>query len=375
MLLLLLLLLLLPCFLSLFFFFVLFFIQGMSCDSGLPDFRGSKGFYKMNGQEIGMEEVDFYDEKLRPRAWGYIIKMRQAFLEHAPHDGYGALRRMLQGTDSFVCTSNIDGYFVRARFSALRLYECHGSLDWLQCSSVGSDETVCTKGIWKWGGTAAPMPAAAEPNEEQESSMDTADRQRCWQLSQALPAVDSESLRVDMEDSRLPRCGAEGGRSGGCGRLARPNVSHVTDTDAQIHRERKGAQEQQMVRWLRGHMDRGTRLLIIEVGCGTSVHSMREESEILLARSPNVSIVRIDPGGASVPKGRGCGIEAGALDALVAIERAHKEAARPTAGVTAAPAGEAVEGVFIAAGAAADVTEVAGEELEPASKRQRHGFL
>ena len=47
-----------------------------------------------------------------------------------------------------------------------------------------------------------------------------------------------------------------------------------------------------MVSWLRGHLDRGTRLLIVEVGCGTSVHSMREESEpfyqtLLVRRNAN----------------------------------------------------------------------------------------
>ena len=68
---------------------------GMSCDSGLPDFRGANGFYSMGGHEVGMEEVDFQDAKLRPRAWGYITKMRHAFLEAAPHSGYGALRRVL----------------------------------------------------------------------------------------------------------------------------------------------------------------------------------------------------------------------------------------------------------------------------------------
>lgn len=297
---------------------------GMSCDSGLPDFRGSKGFYKMGGKEISMEDVDFHDPKLRPRAWGYITKMREAFLTAAPHQGYGALRRMLQGTDFFVCTSNIDGYFARARFCALRLYECHGSLDWLQCSAVGTAEPCCKSGVWRWGaaGSAALALRAATVHEDDEDEMDASDRERCRRLSHDLPAVDVNSLTVDMEDDRLPRCC--------CGRLARPNVSHITDTDAQIHRERKGAQEQQMVKWLRRHLDRGTRLLIIEVGAGTSVHSMREESELLLARSTHTSIVRIDPGGATVPRGRGVGIEAGALEALVAIEASHVAAAAAT---------------------------------------------
>jgi hypothetical protein len=154
--------------------------------------------------------------------------------------------------------------------------------------------------------------------------LDAADRYRCRQLSCQLPAVDPSSLTVDMSDPKLAHCR-------GCGQLARPNVSHVTDTDAQIHRERKGAQEQLMVSYLRRHIERNTPLVIIEVGCGTSTHSMREESELLLERAPNMSIIRIDPGGAAVPQGRGVGLEAGALEALVAIERAIEAATQDAA--------------------------------------------
>jgi hypothetical protein len=78
----------------------------------------------------------------------------------------------------------------------------------------------------------------------------------------------------------------------------------------------------------RYHRERGTRVCIVEVGCGTSTHSMREESELLLARSLAISIVRIDPGDASVPLGRGVGIKAGGLEALVAIEAAFASQSR-----------------------------------------------
>jgi len=81
----------------------------------------------------------------------------------------------------------------------------------------------------------------------------------------------------------------------------------------------------------RYNLERGTRVCIVEVGCGTSTHSMREESELLLARSPAISIVRIDPGDASVPEGRGVGIKAGGLEALVAIEAAFASEAEAAA--------------------------------------------
>ena len=41
---------------------------GMSCDSGLPDFRGKNGFYRVNHQDINMLHVNFHEhEPVRDR--------------------------------------------------------------------------------------------------------------------------------------------------------------------------------------------------------------------------------------------------------------------------------------------------------------------
>jgi hypothetical protein len=36
---------------------------GMSCDSGLPDFRGAHGFYRVGTDHVRMEQINFHDEE------------------------------------------------------------------------------------------------------------------------------------------------------------------------------------------------------------------------------------------------------------------------------------------------------------------------
>jgi NAD-dependent SIR2 family protein deacetylase len=65
--------------------------------------------------------------------------MREAFDRARVHAGYAKLLELLTkefACDYFVCTSNIDGYFARASFSSDRLYECHGSLAFLQVARL-----------------------------------------------------------------------------------------------------------------------------------------------------------------------------------------------------------------------------------------------
>ena len=115
---------------------------GMGVDSGLPDFRGKEGFWKAY-PALGRENVDFYrianptsfDEQPR-RAWGFYGHRLNLYRETQPHAGFGILKRwgesMPMGYRVF--TSNVDGQFQKAGFSADQIHECHGSIHHLQCS-------------------------------------------------------------------------------------------------------------------------------------------------------------------------------------------------------------------------------------------------
>jgi len=92
---------------------------GMSVDSGLPSFRGKKGFYRVGkNNELKMDEVNFHENQNKGvdilKAWRYVVAMMSAFRDKRPHEGYDILLNTLKSKkDYFVFTSNIDGYFKR----------------------------------------------------------------------------------------------------------------------------------------------------------------------------------------------------------------------------------------------------------------------
>ena len=67
--------------------------------------------------------------------------------------------------------------------------------------------------------------------------------------------------------------------------------------------------------------NKNKNVCIIEIGCGTSEHSLRDESELLLANIlTNGHLIRIDPKDCMVPDGH-VGLKRGFKDALVNICR------------------------------------------------------
>src|SRR5262245_47666098 len=87
---------------------------GMGVDSGLPDFRGTQGFWRAYPlyEELGLD----FPAMANPRwfandpafAWGFYGHRLMLYRTTAPHDGFrillGWARRMLHG--AFVFTSN-----------------------------------------------------------------------------------------------------------------------------------------------------------------------------------------------------------------------------------------------------------------------------
>lgn len=236
---------------------------GMGVDSGLPDFRGTDGFWraypplarlKLAFHEMACPATFDRDPRL---AWGFYGHRLGLYRATTPHAGFGILRaigaRMAQG--SFVFTSNVDGQFQRAGFEQERVVECHGSIHHLQCTRP------CCDAIW---------PA------------DDVD-----------PEVDMDACRLS---SPLPVCPY-------CGALARPNILMFND-GAWL----PGCTEEQYERFSRWR-GRVERLAVVELGAGVDIPSVRR-----MAESQGVPIVRINPREAAVR--HGAGLESGALAAL-----------------------------------------------------------
>ncbi|ENX17109.1 hypothetical protein F895_01044 [Acinetobacter sp. CIP 64.2] len=123
---------------------------GMGVDSGLPDFRGNQGMWQAY-PELGKQRIDFSEIanpaafKRHPHlAWGFYGHRLALYRQTTPHQGFALLKQLAEQLELpyFVFTSNVDGQFQKAGFAPDQIYECHGSIHYLQCLNV------CQQHIW-----------------------------------------------------------------------------------------------------------------------------------------------------------------------------------------------------------------------------------
>lgn len=285
---------------------------GSPTDIPLPDPTAGSRVGPLLGGGLSVTEVCY---KSRPeKAWYYDASIRRDSLRSAPHSGYYIMHNALMESkkDFFVLTSNIDNYFARANYSTDRIYESHGSIDSVQCGKLTA-EGRC-EGTWRW----TDIPSYASEG----------------------PELDDVLLECDLRTT--PHCPS-------CGGVSRANISHVTDDPSDLDQSVKGSQKERFWAWLRqfrtgkktedectGKYGKRTKknpslssaptatatvsqklefdvessesamkqghkkLLIIEIGCGESVHGLRLESEVLLSAHPDSGVthsklIRINP--------------------------------------------------------------------------------
>ncbi|WP_372476612.1 SIR2 family NAD-dependent protein deacylase [Pseudonocardia terrae] len=247
---------------------------GMGVDSGLPDFRGTEGFWRayppyarlgLRFEELA-DPAHFADDPAL--AWGFYGHRLALYRRTVPHAGFAVLRRWADRMPVRVFTSNVDGQFQLAGFSAVHdVAEVHGSIHHLQCLAG------CGQEIWPAG---------------------------------PVPEIDEESMRAC---DPLPSCP-------GCGALARPNILMFGDWGWDP--TRSGPVLQDLHEWLRAHR---RELAVVEIGAGTAVPTVRREAE--LASAATGALIRINVREPQVRHGRGVGIAEGAettlrgLDALL----------------------------------------------------------
>lgn len=251
---------------------------GIGVDSGLPDFRGDRGFWrayppleKLGISFVGMANPVWFsrDPEL---AWGFYGHRLNLYRRTSPHRGFAILNRWAENLRNgcFVFTSNVDGQFQAAGFEGDRILECHGSLHHLQCT------TPCAHEVW---------------------------------------SADDFHITVDeavfRAESSLPECSH-------CGSLARPNVLMFNDWHWIPHRT--SSQERRFETWL--DETAGSKLVVVELGAGSAVPTVRMTSERTVAHSGG-TLIRINPREPQVPHGH-IGIPLNALEALTAIEEEMK---------------------------------------------------
>jgi NAD-dependent SIR2 family protein deacetylase len=249
---------------------------GMGVDSGLPDFRGDRGFWRAYPpyEKLGLNFVALANPRWfasdAALAWGFYGHRMNLYRATQPHPGFQILlkwaRRMKHG--GFVFTSNVDGHFQRAGFDPERIVEIHGSIEWLQCTRNCTVE-----------------PFAVDPHKHSVT-------------------IDQATMRAQEP---LPSCPSCGGR-------ARPNI--LMFGDWQWNELRTALQQERLRAWLMSL--RGARLVIVECGAGMAIPTVRLFCEEMAAAYDG-TLIRINPREPEAPDGH-MSFAGGALETLAALD-------------------------------------------------------
>ncbi len=242
---------------------------GMGVDSGLPDFRGDEGFWKayplLREENLSFQDLAnpawFHDDP--SKAWGFYGHRYNLYKSTHPHQGFSILSDWCKSKQclAFVFTSNVDGHFQKSGFSPSQIFECHGSINYLQCAKG------CSHDIWPTGGLEID--------------------------------VDLDTLKAKGDLPRCPKCCA----------IARPNILMFGDGDWLSYRAQ--SQNQRYQNW-RSAVS-GKSIAVIELGAGKAIPTVRYESE-----AQRGSLIRINPRDSDGPKNT-VSIAMGALEGLQAI--------------------------------------------------------
>lgn len=242
---------------------------GMGVDSGLPDFRGDQGLWaayptlgkaRLSFESIANAQAFISNPQL---AWGFYGHRLALYRAIEPHAGFAILKRWADKVPhgAFVYTSNVDGQFQKAGFSKSSVAECHGSIHYLQCSDP------CSEAIWSADGF--------------------------------VPEVDDETCRLKGPLPRCPNCGA----------LARPHI--LMFDDVAWHTE---PSERKMAK-LQGWLGLSRRLVVVELGAGTGLPTVRRFSE---RHGPRV--IRINARESAINPKFGVGLEGRAEEMLCELD-------------------------------------------------------
>lgn len=229
---------------------------GIGVDSGLPDFRGKDGFWKEYPllKDKNLDFASIANPKnfnLNPElAWAFYGHRYDLYKQTIPHEGFQLLLDLVKTKeDYFVITSNVDGQFQKAKFDIDKIYEIHGRIDTFQCSKCGN--------LWK-------------PQEDYKFG------------------IDKTTLKVVKP---LPYCE--------CGYIARPNIMMFNDFE--YNDSLSNIQEEMFDKFL--NKNKNKKILVIEIGAGTAIPTIRSIGEFIFKNMKNSSLIRINPRESFGPEG------------------------------------------------------------------------
>jgi NAD-dependent SIR2 family protein deacetylase len=216
---------------------------GMSVDSGLNPFRGKDGVWTksltLNGKSYNhldlMSHQAFIETPIE--AWSFILNLKEKYEQTIPHEGYYKLLNLLKDKEHFIVTSNIDDHFLKTGFDENRIFECHGSINYMQCLDILEREVWLT------------------------------------------PEIYSDKL----QESNIPTCP-------NCGSYCRPNVLLFGDwfwiSIRSVH------QQLRFQKWCKEIKETKKNIIAIEIGAGKTIQTIRKASENFAITYP---LIRVNP--------------------------------------------------------------------------------
>ena len=189
-------------------------------------------------------------------AWGFKANFFNIINNLEPHEGYyHLLKNITNKYDYFICTSNIDGYFLKAGYDPDKIYEVHGSINNLQCMNKKCN---LNNGI-------TPL------------------------NTENVPKFDPYTFIA----TNLPYCKF-------CNNMSRPNVSMFGDFE--FYNKPYEHQRKRLDNWLNNLKKYHKSLVILEIGCGLNPHSLRMLNGKMMSgewKMPvfdnNIGVIRINP--------------------------------------------------------------------------------
>eukprot|EP01124_Arcella_intermedia_P031539 TRINITY_DN7138_c0_g1_i1.p1 TRINITY_DN7138_c0_g1~~TRINITY_DN7138_c0_g1_i1.p1 ORF type:complete len:283 (+),score=55.32 TRINITY_DN7138_c0_g1_i1:24-872(+) len=253
---------------------------GMGVDSGLGTFRGRNAGVWPPLVRLNMDFTEASNPKWFPTqpnfAWAFWVYRYNAYTSKEPHQGYHILKNLStkKKFGAFSYTSNIDGHWLKCGFEENRVFECHGTVHYMQC------QKPCQEFIY--------------PTSPEEMSK--------------MVFVKDDYVQ------NLPHCPK-------CGLVARPNVDMFDDVEIITIRQKQQTQDYQA--WLSQVQASGGKLAVIEIGAGLALPVVREECE-RVAKAFSAPLIRLNLDDNSIPPEipQGVSLPMGALQALSAIELA-----------------------------------------------------
>ena len=252
---------------------------GMGVDSGLPDFRGDKGFWQAYPPLKGIPFEEMANpEKFKENvhlAWGFYGHRLNLYRETVPHLGFSILQKWVQNRPYFIYTSNVDGQFQKAGFSDEQIIEIHGSIHHLQYFSE-------LDGTWS-----------------------------------------AKDLEVEIDDTTLHIVNEIPMKNG---KLLRPNI--LMFSDFEWDSSRTDEQYQRVNTYIKTYFDHDpASTVIVEMGAGTAIPSIRSFGE--RRQRGGETLIRINPresygpkGTISIPMGAKMALEA--INAMIAEIQEHQ---------------------------------------------------